>query len=125
MDQGLLKTRNIFIDRILGLEDSSIAILLLIHTSRHQNLFLQTQKNSDDSPTNWLTKNKRIQDEIIGILSFIILYSLTNAHVDNTIFPEDRDLINKLELENFLNQREYFSPFASTHASLLLPSTML
>ena len=111
MDQGLLKTRNVFIDKILGLEDSSIAILLLIHFSRHQNLFLHNQKDWDDSPTNWLTKNKRIQDEIIGILSFIILYSLTNAHVDNTIFPEDRDLINKMELEDFLNQREYFSPF--------------
>ena len=85
MDQGLLKTRNVFIDKILELEDSSIAILLLIHFSRHQNLFLHNPKDWEDSPTDWLTEDKRIQDEIIGILSFVILYSLTNAHVDNTI----------------------------------------
>jgi len=111
MDQRFLKTKNVFINKILELEDSSIAILLLIHFSRHQNLFLHNQKDWKDSPTNWLTQNHRIQDEIIGILSFIILYSLTNAHVDNTIFSEDRDLINKMELEDFLNQREYFSSF--------------
>ena len=113
MDQGLLKTRNVFIDKILELEDSSIAILLLIHFSRHQNLFLHNPKDWEDSPTGWLTEDKRIQDEIIGILSFVILYSLTNAHIDKTIFPEHRDLIMSMGLEDFLNQKEYFSSFDS------------
>ena len=111
MDQELLETRNVFIDKILELKDSSIAILLLIHFSRHQNLFLHNQKDWEDSPTDWLTQDKRIQDEIIGILSFVILYSLTNAHEDKTIFPEHRDLINDMGLKDFLDQKEYFSPF--------------
>ena len=98
MDHGLLKTRNVFIDKILELEDSSIAILLLIHFSRHQNLFLHNQKDWEDSPTDWLTEDKRIQDEIIGILSFVILYSLTNAHINETCLlytspsPRDRSI---------------------------------
>ncbi len=111
MDQGLLKKRNLFIDKILELKDSSIAILLLIHFSRHQNLFLHNQKDWEDSPTDWLTEDKRIQDEIIGILSFVILYSLTNAHLDNSIYPENRDLINDMGLEDFIDQKEYFSSF--------------
>ena len=111
MDQGLLNIRNDFIDKILKLEDSSIAVLLLIHFSRHQNLFLHNQKDWEDSPTDWLTEDKRIQDEIIGILSFNILYSLTNAQRDPTVFPDSRDLINDIGLEDFLDQKEYFSPF--------------
>ena len=111
MEKGLLEIRNDFIDKILELDDSSIAILLLIHFSRHQNLFLHNPKDWEDSPTNWLNEDKRVQDEIIGILSFIILYSLTNSHVDNTIFPEYRDLIDDMGLMDFLDQKEYFSPF--------------
>ena len=90
MDPNLAAKKDKVIDLINNLEDSNFALLLLIHISRYQNLFLHTEPDWEKNPTNWLTKDRRVQDELIGVLSFIILFSLTNAHMDEDLYPEYR-----------------------------------
>ena len=111
MDPSLAAKKEKVIDLINNLEDGNFALLLLIHISRYQNLFLHTEPDWANSPTNWLTKDRRLQDESIGVLSFIILYSLTNAHVDESLFPEYRKQIKAMHLEDFLNNRFFMTPF--------------
>ena len=108
MDPNLEAKKDKVIDLINNLEDGNFALLLLIHISRYQNLFLHTEPDWANSPTNWLTKDRRLQDESIGVLSFIILYSLTNAHVDENLFPEYRKQIKAMHLEDFL-ENNYFT----------------
>ena len=111
MDPSLAAKKEKVIDLINNLEDGNFALLLLIHISRYQNLFLHTEPDWENSPNNWITKNRRLQDESIGVLSFIILYSLTNAHVDESLFPEYRKQIKAMHLEDFLNNRFFMTPF--------------
>ena len=111
MDPHLEAKKDKVIDLINNLEDSNFAILLLIHISRYQNLFLHTEPDWENSPTNWITKDRRLQDESIGVLSFIILYSLTNAHVDENLFPEYRKQIKAMRLEDFLGNNFFVGPY--------------
>ena len=111
MDPSLAAKKEKVIDLINNLEDGNFALLLLIHISRYQNLFLHTEPDWENNPTNWLTKDRRLQDESIGVLSFIILYSLTNAFMDESLFPEYRKQIKAMHLEDFLNNRFFMTPF--------------
>ena len=111
MDQNLVAKKDKVIDLINNLEDGNFALLLLIHISRYQNLFLHTEPDWENNPTNWLTKDRRLQDESIGVLSFIILYSLTNAFMDESLFPEYRKQIKAMHLEDFLNNKFFMTPF--------------
>ena len=111
MDPHLLAKKDKVIDLINNLEDGNFALLLLIHISRYQNLFLHTEPDWENNPTNWLTKDRRLQDESIGVLSFIILYSLTNAFMDESLFPEYRKQIKAMHLEDFLNNKFFMTPF--------------
>jgi len=111
MNSNLKAKKDKVIDLINKLEDGNFALLLLIHISRYQNLFLHTEPDWGNSPTNWLTKNRRLQDESIGVLSFIILFSLTNAHVNEDLFPEYRKQIKAMHLEDFLDNNFFTGPF--------------
>ena len=111
MNPNLEAKKDKVIDLINNLEDGNIALLLLIHISRYQNLFLHTEPDWENNPTNWLTKDRRLQDESIGVLSFIILYSLTNAFMDESLFPEYRKQIKAMHLEDFLNNKFFMTPF--------------
>ena len=111
MDPKLAAKKDKVIDLINNLEDGNFALLLLIHISRYQNLFLHTEPDWENNPTNWLTKDRRLQDESIGVLSFIILYSLTNAFMDESLFPEYRKQIKAMHLEDFLNNKFFMTPF--------------
>ncbi len=111
MDTSLEAKKEKVIDLINKLDDGSFSLMLLIHISRHQNLFLHTDSDWENSPTNWLTKDKRLQDESIGILSFIILYSLTNAHENAELFPEYRKQIKAMHLEDFLDNNFFVGPY--------------
>ena len=111
MDPHLAAKKDKVIDLINNLEDGNFALLLLIHISRYQNLFLHTEPDWENNPTNWLTKDRRLQDESIGVLSFIILYSLTNAFMDESLFPEYRKQIKAMHLEDFLNNKFFMTPF--------------
>jgi predicted transcriptional regulator len=113
MDPNLEAKKDKVIDLINNLEDGNFALLLLIHISRYQNLFLHTEPDWANSPNNWLTKDRRLQDESIGVLSFIILYSLTNAHVDETLFPEYRKQIKAMQLDDFLDNNIFITPFTN------------
>ena len=113
MDPNLAAKKDKVIDLINNLEDGNFALLLLIHISRYQNLFLHTEPDWANSPTNWITKDRRLQDESIGVLSFIILYSLTNAHVDENLFPEYRKQIKAMKLEDFLDNNFFITPFTN------------
>ena len=120
MDPNLAAKKDKVIDLINNLEDGNFALLLLIHISRYQNLFLHTEPDWENSPNNWITKDRRLQDESIGILSFIILYSLTNAHVDENLFPEYRKQIKAMKLEDFLDNN-----FLLPHLLILLEKKYL
>jgi len=111
MNPNLEAKKNKVIDLINNLEDGNFALLLLIHISRYQNLFLHTEPDWENNPTNWLTKDRRVQDELIGVLSFIILFSLTNAHVDENLFPEYRKQIKAMNIEDFLDNKFFMTPF--------------
>ena len=111
MDPSLAAKKEKVIDLINNLEDGNFALLLLIHISRYQNLFLHTEPDWENNPTNWLTKDRRLQDESIGVLSFIILYSLTNAFMDESLFPEYRKQIKAMKLEDFLDNKFFMTPF--------------
>ena len=111
MDPNLEAKKEKVIDLINNLEEDNFALLLLIHISRYQNLFLHTEPDWENNPTNWLTKDRRLQDESIGVLSFIILYSLTNAFMDESLFPEYRKQIKAMHLEDFLNNKFFMTPF--------------
>ena len=111
MDSNLEAKKEKVIDLINKLDDGSFSLMLLIHISRYQNLFLHTDSDWENSPTNWLTKDKRLQDESIGVLSFIILYSLTNAHVNADLFPEYRKQIKAMRLEDFLDNNFFVGPY--------------
>ena len=113
MDPHLAAKKDKVIDLINNLEDSNFALLLLIHISRYQNLFLHTEPDWANSPNNWITKDRRLQDESIGVLSFIILYSLTNANVDENLFPEYRKQIKAMKLEDFLDNNFFITPFTN------------
>ena len=113
MDPSLAAKKEKVIDLINNLEDGNFALLLLIHISRYQNLFLHTEPDWENNPTNWLTKDRRLQDESIGVLSFIILYSLTNAFMDESLFPEYRKQIKAMKLEDFLDNNIFISPFTN------------
>ena len=78
MDPNLKKIRDSVIEYTLKLDDDQLALLLLIQLSRHQNLFIHEPSDWNDSPTDWITKDQRIQDEVIAILSFIIPVSYTH-----------------------------------------------
>ena len=90
MNSILNDKRKAVIKHILKLDDDRLAILLLIHISRYQNLFLHEISDWKNSPTSWITKDQRVQDEVIGLLSFIILFSLTNAHHDRNLYKSNR-----------------------------------
>ncbi len=111
MDSSLEAKKEKVIDLINKLDDSNFALLLLIHISRYQNLFLHTDSDWENSPTSWLTKDRRLQDESIGVLSFIILYSLTNAHVNADLFPEYRKQIEAMHLEDYLDNNFFTGPY--------------
>ncbi len=111
MDSSLEAKKEKVIDLINKLDDGSFSLMLLIHISRYQNLFLHTDSDWENSPTNWITKDKRLQDESIGVLSFIILYSLTNAHVNADLFPEYRMQIKAMHLEDFLDNNFFTGPY--------------
>jgi predicted transcriptional regulator len=113
MDPNLAAKKDKVIDLINNLEDDNFALLLLIHISRYQNLFLHTEPDWSNSPNNWITKDRRLQDESIGVLSFIILFSLTNAHVDENLFPEYRKQIKAMKLEDFLDNNFFITPFTN------------
>ena len=113
MDPNLAAKKDKVIDLINNLEDGNFALLLLVHISRYQNLFLHTEPDWENSPNNWITKDRRIQDESIGVLSFIILFSLTNAHVDENLFPEYRKQIKAMKLEDFLDNNFFITPFTN------------
>ena len=113
MDPHLVVKKDKVIDLINNLEDGNFALLLLIHISRYQNLFLHTEPDWENNPTNWLTKDRRLQDESIGVLSFIILYSLTNAFMDESLFPEYRKQIKAMKIEDFLDNNFFISPFTN------------
>ena len=93
------------------MDNDQLALLLLIQLSRHQNLFIHEQSDWEDSPTGWITKDQRLQDEVIAILSFIILFSFTNAFHDENLFKEHRNEILAMHPEDFLNNSIYQSPF--------------
>ncbi len=111
MNSSLRAKKRKVIELINNLEDGNFSLLLLIHISRYQNLFLHTEPDWENSPNNWITKDRRLQDESIGVLSFIILYSLTNAHVNENLFPEYRKQIKEMKLEDFLNDNFFITPF--------------
>ena len=113
MDPNLEAKKDKVIDLINNLEDGNFALLLLIHISRYQNLFLHTEPDWENNPTNWLNKDRRVQDELIGGLSFIILFSLTNAHVDENLYPEYRKQIKAMKLEDFIDNNFFLTPFTN------------
>ena len=82
MEPNLKKIRDSVIEHTLKLDNDQLALLLLIQLSRHQNLFIHEPSDWEDSPTDWITKDQRLQDEVIAILYFIILFSFTNAYHD-------------------------------------------
>ena len=55
MDPNLAAKKEKVIDLINNLEDGNFALLLLIHISRYQNLFLHTEPDWANSPNNWIT----------------------------------------------------------------------
>ena len=112
MNSNLKKIRDSVIEHTLKLDNDQLALLLLIQLSRHQNLFIHEPSDWEDSPTGWITKNQRLQDEVIAILSFIILFSFTNAYHDENLFREHRNEILKMHPEDFLNNSNYQSPFS-------------
>tara|TARA_Y100000817_G_scaffold27181_1_gene19221 strand:+ start:42 stop:1103 length:1062 start_codon:yes stop_codon:yes gene_type:complete len=111
MNPNLKKIRDSVIDHTLKLDDDRLALLLLIQLSRHQNLFIHEPSDWNDSPTDWITQDQRIQDEVIAILSFIILFSFTNAYRDKNLFKEHRNEILAMHPEDFLNNSIYQSAF--------------
>ena len=111
MNSILNEKRKAVIKHILKLDDDRLAILLLIHISRYQNLFLHEISDWKNSPTSWITKDQRVQDEVIGLLSFIILFSLTNAHHDRNLYKSNRKDIKEMQLEDFLDNSIYNSPY--------------
>jgi len=111
MNPNLKKIRDTVVEHTLKLDDDRLALLLLIQISRHQNLFIHEQSDWNDSPTDWITKDQRIQDEVIAILSFIILFSFTNAYHDEDLFKEHRKEILAMHPEDFLNNSIYQSSF--------------
>ena len=112
MDSNLKKIRDSVIEHTLKLDNDQLALLLLIQLSRHQNLFIHEPSDWEDSPTGWITKNQRLQDEVIAILSFIILFSFTNAYHDENLLKEYRNDILEMHPEDFLNNSIYQSPFS-------------
>ena len=111
MDPNLKKIRDSVIEHTLKLDNDQLALLLLIQLSRHQNLFIHEPSDWEDSPTGWITKDQRLQDEVIAILSFIILFSFTNAYHDEDLFKEHRNEILAMHPEDFLNNSIYQSSF--------------
>ena len=112
MNPDLKKIRDSVVEHTLKLDDDRLALLLLIQLSRHQNLFIHEPSDWNDSPTDWITKDQRIQDEVIAILSFIILFSFTNAYRDENLFKEHRNEILAMHPEDFLNNSIYQSAFS-------------
>ena len=112
MIPNLKKIRDSVIEHTLKLDDDRLALLLLIQLSRHQNLFIHEPSDWEDSPTGWITKDQRLQDEVIAILSFIILFSFTNAYQDKNLFKEHRKEILAMHPEDFLNNSIYQSSFS-------------
>ena len=112
MNSNLNKIRHSVIEHTLKLDNDQLALLLLIQLSRHQNLFIHEPSDWEDSPTGWITKDQRLQDEVIAILSFIILYSFTNAYHDENLFKEHRSEILAMHPEDFLNNSIYQSSFS-------------
>ena len=112
MNPSLKKIRDSVIDYTLKLDDDRLALLLLIQLSRHQNLFIHEPSDWHDSPTDWITKDQRLQDEVIAILSFIILFSITNAYHDENLYKEHRNAILEMHPEDFLNSSIYQSPYS-------------
>ena len=55
MNSNLEAKKEEVIDLINNLGDGNFALLLLIHISRYQNLFLHTEPDWKNSPTNWLS----------------------------------------------------------------------
>ncbi len=111
MNPNLKKIKDSVIEHTLKLDDDRLALLLLIQLSRHQNLFIHEPSDWNDSPTDWITQDQRLQDEVIAILSFIILFSFTNAYHDENLFKEHRNEILAMHPEDFLNNSIYQSPF--------------
>ena len=109
MNPNLKKIRDAVVEHTLKLDDDRLALLLLIQLSRHQNLFIHEPSDWKDSPTDWITKDQRLQDEVIAILSFIILFSFTNAYHDENLFKEHRNEILAMHPEDFLNNSIYQS----------------
>ncbi len=112
MNSNLKKIRDTVVEHTLKLDDDRLALLLLIQLSRHQNLFIHEPSDWNNSPTDWITKDQRIQDEVIAILSFIILFSFTNAYRDENLFKEHRNEILAMHPEDFLNNSIYQSAFS-------------
>ena len=111
MNPNLKKIRDAVVERTLKLDDDRLALLLLIQLSRHQNLFIHEPSDWNDSPTDWITQDQRVQDEVIAILSFIILFSFTNAYHDENLFKDHRNEILAMHPEDFLNNSFYQSAF--------------
>jgi len=111
MNSNLKKIRDSVIEHTLKLDDNRLALLLLIQLSRHQNLFIHEPSDWNDSPTGWITQDQRVQDEVIAILSFIILFSFTNAYHDENLFKDHRNEILAMHPEDFLNNSIYQSAF--------------
>ena len=111
MNSNLKKIRDSVIEHTLKLDDNRLALLLLIQLSRHQNLFIHEPSDWNDSPTDWITQDQRVQDEVIAILSFIILFSFTNAYHDENLFKDHRNEILAMHPEDFLNNSFYQSAF--------------
>ena len=112
MNSNLKKIRDSVIEHTLKLDNDQLALLLLIQLSRHQNLFIHEPSDWEDSPTGWITKDQRLQDEVIAILSFIILFSFTNAYHDENLFKDHRAEILAMHPEDFLNNSIYQSSFS-------------
>ncbi len=112
MNTNLKKIRDSVIEHTLKLDEDRLALLLLIQLSRHQNLFIHEPSDWDNSPTDWMTRDQRLQDEVIAILSFVILFSFTNAYHDENLLKEYRNIILEMHPEDFLNSSVYQSPFS-------------
>ena len=112
MNSELKKIRDSVIEHTLKLDNDRLALLLLIQLSRHQNLFIHEQSDWSNSPTDWITRCQRLQDEVIAILSFVILFSFTNAYYDENLFRKYRDAIKAMHPEDFLNNSIYQSPYS-------------
>ena len=65
MNPNLKKIRDSVIDHTLKLDDDRLALLLLIQLSRHQNLFIHEPSDWNDSPTDWITQDQRLQDDCL------------------------------------------------------------